>query len=427
MHVLLTTSEELNEENKLGSIFELAQAKSLQAAGIKTAIISVGYFTSVNVLKALLWKIRGKAYGYYRLNDISIPALLTLLGRTIFASFLGKTYIRRLNIEGVTVYEALFHKIHFRLNQKGHDSWVNHGFKAVKSYINDFGKPDLIHAHSRFLLGALLAQKVLHKNGVQYVMTEHSTFYGRKLIKDFQVPLLKNVIAESRELIVVSSELSKAMNEFLKTDFSAIVIPNVIDPIFDNIPLGQQKASVFIFLNIASLDPKKDQTTLIKAFAYSFKGDKQVILKIGGDGAEKENLFKITEELGIKEQVIFLGVLSHEKVKEEMMGCNVFVLSSLNETFGVVLIEALACGKPVISTRSGGPEDFINDNNGILIPVEDEKALGEAMLEMKKNYQNYDSQTIRNNCLAKFSGQSVASQLINLYSCVQKKVCDNNN
>jgi glycosyltransferase involved in cell wall biosynthesis len=123
--------------------------------------------------------------------------------------------------------------------------------------------------------------------------------------------------------------------------------------------------------------------------------------------------------------VIFLGKLSHENVKKEMMKCNVFVLSSLTETFGVVLIEALSCGKPVISTKSGGPDDIITRDNGILITVNDDQDLSKAMREIYDNYHLYNSNKIRQDCLNKYGSNAITDQLINLYNEVLTTDSDN--
>ncbi|MFA6661181.1 MAG: glycosyltransferase, partial [Bacilli bacterium] len=91
------------------------------------------------------------------------------------------------------------------------------------------------------------------------------------------------------------------------------------------------------------------------------------------------------------------------------------------ETFGVVLIEALALGKPVISTRSGGPEDIVEETNGLLVPTNDREALGKAMQYMVENYNTYNPQEIQQRCHEKFSEASVAKRLVNVYQQVLTK------
>lgn len=232
MHVLLITSEDLNEKNTLGSIFELSQAKSLRQRGIQTAIISVSCYSTINVLKTIISRFSKAKYDYYRLKDVSIASLVGEIFKTFFYSLTKKTRIRKLLVQDVTVYEAVFNRFHFAFDERWHKEWVHHGYLAFKLYVAGFGKPDLIHAHSRFLLGALLADKIREDKQIKYVLTEHSSFYMRNLIKDFQFPLIKRVINNAKKFIVVSNALGKIINEKLNSSFQYSVVPNVLDSTF---------------------------------------------------------------------------------------------------------------------------------------------------------------------------------------------------
>mgnify|MGYP003503500790 CR=1 FL=1 len=98
---------------------------------------------------------------------------------------------------------------------------------------------------------------------------------------------------------------------------------------------------------------------------------------------EPEKITSYSLELkGKNEQIIFLGALSRDDVAKWMNKCDCFVLPSRYETFGVVYIEALASGRPVIGALNGGAEDIINNLNGYLVPIDDIDKLAEKMLEM---------------------------------------------
>ena len=92
------------------------------------------------------------------------------------------------------------------------------------------------------------------------------------------------------------------------------------------------------------------------------------------------------------------------------------VLPSKYETFGVVLIESLALGRPVIATRCGGPESIVRQQDGLLIEPNDINALSLAMKSMVKNYENYNSLEIRQACIERFGSRSIAKKIINNYS-----------
>lgn len=120
----------------------------------------------------------------------------------------------------------------------------------------------------------------------------------------------------------------------------------------------------------------------------------------------------------MESQVQFLGALDRKEVILQMNKCDAFVLASKFETFGVVLIEALSCGKPVISTKSGGPNVIVNENNGLLVPVDNIKELSNAMLDLYQNYSRYNPNNIRNDCYARFSETVIAKRIINLYNSI---------
>ena len=102
-------------------------------------------------------------------------------------------------------------------------------------------------------------------------------------------------------------------------------------------------------------------------------------------------------------------------MRTAMHQCDVFVLPSLYETFGVVLIEALAAGKPVIATRCGGPESIVNDENGLLVAPANSDALGRAMRQMVEAIDRFNKDIIRSDCIARFSRQAVIEQLGRVY------------
>jgi glycosyltransferase involved in cell wall biosynthesis len=90
----------------------------------------------------------------------------------------------------------------------------------------------------------------------------------------------------------------------------------------------------------------------------------------------------------------------------------------LFETFGVVLIEALVCGKPIIATACGGPEDIVTPNNGILVEKNSVDALGTAMKKMYNTIDQYNPLELRAHCISKFGEKVVISSLVEIYKSV---------
>ena len=139
-------------------------------------------------------------------------------------------------------------------------------------------------------------------------------------------------------------------------------------------------------------------------------------LIIGGDGEERRALENLVQELDLVESVKFLGGLTRESVKDEIQKSSMFVISSHYETFGVVAIEALALGKPVLSTKCGGPESIITPKVGMLVKNNSVDELATGMLHLYEHLNDYNPNELKAYCLENFSEQAVVSKLIQVYS-----------
>ena len=195
-------------------------------------------------------------------------------------------------------------------------------------------------------------------------------------------------------------------------------IPNVVDTDFFTPLVKKSNTKKFTFLNVGHLDIKKNQLGLIKAFKKSFFGQNSFQLKIVGDGSELKNLSDFIRNEKLDLQVHLLGKKNRNEVKFEMQQADCFVLSSYHETFGVVLIEAMSCGLPVLSTKSGGPESIIKSSK--LGKLCDLKDLDIEMLKIVKS--NYNSDYIRKYVVNNFSEIPFSQSLSKIYdSCVNKQ------
>jgi glycosyltransferase involved in cell wall biosynthesis len=123
---------------------------------------------------------------------------------------------------------------------------------------------------------------------------------------------------------------------------------------------------------------------------------------------------------GISDSVEMPGALDRQEVAQYMDKCDFFVLPSRYETFGVVYIEAMASGKPVIAVKNGGPDDFVKDFNGILIEPENVEELTLAMCEMIENGSKYNPQIISEYVNRNYSRQAIACRLEEVYTNIKK-------
>ena len=168
-----------------------------------------------------------------------------------------------------------------------------------------------------------------------------------------------------------------------------------------------------------NLRREKNFRVLIESFAKAFKDKRKLI--IIGEGEEKESLMRQAEMLGISDRVIFKGVLSRNAIAKIMDECSFFALASDSETFGVAYIEALAKGLPVVATKCGGPEDFVNEQNGIMVQCNDSDLFATGLKMLDRDIGSYDRRKISEEITTKFSGVHVAQTLEKLYYKIIEK------
>lgn len=319
--------------------------------------------------------------------------------------------------EGVPTYRGHGMNWFPRMTKLSSFLWEIYGLWLYKCYEKKYGRPDIIHAHSIFYAGHL-ARKILSSYGVPYVITEHSSAYGRGLISNSQIRLAKLAAFQAQKRIAVSEEFCKLLDGFYDDPRSKwTYIPNMVNDVFLDFPTPSSKRDEdsFVFLSVATLVPIKGHERLLRAFAkVCIKNDKS-ILKIGGDGPCRSELERLAGDLGISDKVMFLGLLKREQVLEEMAKADSFVLSSKYETFGVVVVEALALGKPVVATRCGGAESIIRNRDGILVPPDSVDELAEAMLLLYHKIDEFDLNEIRASCKSRFGAQAIAGRLKSIY------------
>lgn len=193
-------------------------------------------------------------------------------------------------------------------------------------------------------------------------------------------------------LIIANSEGTKStiLNFYKNIIFKVKVIGN---PIYEEKELIENRSSKESFLlAVGRLEPQKDYPTMLKAFSM-VSNSFDINLKIAGDGSLREDFKSLTKHLEIEEKVHFLGF--KEDLDTYYSNCTALILSSHNEAFGNVIVEAMAFGKPIISTKCAGPKDIINNKHlGELCEIKNPKELSKAISKVIQHPENYPSNEI---------------------------------
>ena len=115
----------------------------------------------------------------------------------------------------------------------------------------------------------------------------------------------------------------------------------------------------------------------------------------------------------------------NETQKQILKNSSIFLLPSRNENFSVAVLEALACGLPVIASICGGIRECINEKNGLLFPVDDVEKLAQSILYAVQHLDKYDRKAIAEDCQARFSPEVIAKQLTQIFEDTIKKTKNN--
>lgn len=294
----------------------------------------------------------------------------------------------------------------------GAAAWVRQMEGLSLRYVRERGLPDVIHAHNA-LWGGVAAARVAAAIGRPYVVTEHSSAFLTGSLTNRERFAAEATYLGAAKVLSVSRSLARAM-ERLTTVRSTIVVPNTVDTAFFSLPRAARQREPLVVLSIGNLTPNKGFDSLLAAFATLRVGRSQAVLEIGGEGPEQHRLESMARRLGVGSRVRFLGQLSRVEVRDAMWRANAFVLASRLETFGVVLIEALATGLPVISTGCGGPEDIIVPEVGVLLAPGDEQGLADAMVAVGSS-ERFKPEVLRAYAAQRFGYETVGRSLREIF------------
>lgn len=192
---------------------------------------------------------------------------------------------------------------------------------------------------------------------------------------------LTNSIKNFDYLVVVSNTLKEFYQDKIgKT--KCIYIPNVID----NLPKNTSNLKHNNLINVGRLEQEKDQSTLIDIFKEVKKEVKDAKLYIIGDGSLKEKLNNKIKEYNLEDSIFLLGFLSKKEMEKYLLDSKIFVMTSITESFGIVLIEAMSYKIPCIAfDTADGARNLLNNKNGILVSNRSKETMIKDLIALLKD------------------------------------------
>ncbi len=281
-------------------------------------------------------------------------------------------------------------------------------------------RPSLIHGHFLFPTGVVVSRlSTFFKT--PSILTIHG--FGVLKLGNKLVPYMKKYLNNNIDFITLASEYVKRsfLNLYPEEEEKIIKIPmGYNEGIFEYLnrqeartELGYEKNET-IFITVASLTKIKNLELAFNSLSYLIEQDilnKDFRYLIVGSGPLKNHLKKVATDLGIGDNIEFLGWKKPEDIHVLDAAADLFLFPSLKEGFGIAPLEAMATGTPVVATRSGGPEEYITSDTGILTGFTvEEFARGIAEgLERRWNRRNISKAVIS------YSWRSISEKYVEIY------------
>lgn len=290
------------------------------------------------------------------------------------------------------------------------------GYYKVKSRF----KFNLNHVHVLTRMGVIaLWAKLIYQT--PFVITEHWSRYLPErnsyngMLRKW---VTKLVVKNSSGVSAVTFNLKKAMVSNGLVHQNSPVISNVVDTKL--FKLDDQPREGFVFLHVSGLnDNVKNISGILRAFQNLLSeidgGQCVKLVMVGDDDLEKPVLESYAKELGLGKHVFFVGKKYGQDLVAEYQQANAFVMFSNFENQPCVILEAMSCGLPIVSSSVGGIAEIIDEKIGTLVAARDEQGLEQAMLNMYRDSKEYDNDLIRKIAEEDFAYPAVCSKFMNFY------------
>ncbi|MEM3553505.1 MAG: GT4 family glycosyltransferase PelF [Candidatus Hadarchaeum sp.] len=273
----------------------------------------------------------------------------------------------------------------------------------------------LIHAHWSLSAGIGWLGKCFHRGSPPVIVTVHGSDIFQVTKYLLGTMLTRLILRRCNRVIAVSQALANEVINLGINPNKVVVISNGVDvERFKPLP-PQHRQNIILY--VGSLIERKGVRFLLAAMPNVFAALPDYQLLIVGEGPQYPMLKQMTESLNIADKVVFLGFQSYDQVRTLMQRAKLLVLPSIEEAQGVVLLEALACGTPVVASKVGGIPEVVTRDVGVLVPSANPAALSEAIISILTNSKIWLDMSHQARVRAEnvYNWKEIAKQTISVY------------
>lgn len=280
-------------------------------------------------------------------------------------------------------------------------------------------KVDIIHAYATFWAG-IFAHWISTTYCLPYMITEHfGPFNPDFLHSDYIKEEMRSAINDSDSFACVSHHLRQQilMNGIMRDSF---VIGNYVND--DMFKINENSREENLLFTVAYYPSYiKDINTLLCAYSklVTHGVEFKAIIVGGGErkgGYDGENpITKMVDAFNLSQFVQVIDAVRHDDMVKLMQRCSFYVSSSIAESFGVSICEAMLCGKPCVITANGGSMDFANDSNSIIVDIHNPSELASGVIQMMDCRDKFNPNEIRNNIVKQYGAKTFLSKISEAY------------
>ncbi|MBI3596522.1 MAG: glycosyltransferase [Nitrospirae bacterium] len=300
-------------------------------------------------------------------------------------------------------------------------------YVTASKKLNETGfRPDLIYAHKSFPAG-YVGWKLKKQYNAPVVTIEFQGPFSSYFNEPYRGSRVLKTINHVDRTIYTGFQLREIQACGIKGDRLGIAYYGIDTNKFSLDREGAQRRRSetargrFRLLVVGRVEEEKGIRYLLEAIRIVIKEFPDIQLSIVGPlGQCGQELLASIEKMRLEKNVAYKGICANSELPSLINEHDILVSASLFETFGVTIIEALACGKPVVATKSGGPDGVVNEKVGVLVEKANPQALAESIRHVIVNYERYDQEEIREYAVKNFGHEVVTKRLNRLFEEVSR-------
>lgn len=300
---------------------------------------------------------------------------------------------------------------------KRHEKRLDFYLQALDELIKTGWKPDLIHAHS-VMLGGLAAHRIKKVYGIPYVITEHIPF-ALTNFPEYMRDDIKDAFSKANKVLSLGPDMVRQLG-MSDINIETNIVYNLVDEnVFQRLCQPYQPGMPLLLISIGAASHYKDHHTLLRAVKLLKARKipfKLTLIGLKAWGSLYDETLSYIQEKGLSDDVVVVDIADRFSISKYLSSHQIYVMTSIFETFCVSMIEAMACGLTVVTTNhGGGAVELITKKVGEIVRVKDDNGIAEILEQIYEGRLRFDPRSIREHVISICGRQAFKERLTSFY------------